>query len=255
MEISRKKIGIFDSGVGGFSILQELLNILPGHEFYYISDKPNAPYGDKDSEFIKKRCHILSEELLAQGVDLVLIACNTATAEGIDSLREKFDTPFVGIEPFVKAIETFDLKEKNVNPVVLTTPAMHESKRFQLLLDKFDPKKIIHQHPCPNLASLIERAYEDDFTSVEAQIEAELSQLKELSLTHAILGCTHYPLIKEMISEYLGVKCISPCVAVAKRVAHILKAQPLNSKAVLHFKISEEENFKSLDQTLLSLNE
>lgn len=254
MEINRKKIGVFDSGVGGFSILNMLLEELSGHEFYYISDKPNSPYGDKSSKFISDRCHALTTELLKEKVDLILIACNTATAVGIDELRLKYDVPFVGIEPYVKAIETLDLDDKNVRPVVLTTLAMHDSKRFKNLIEKFDPENKIHNHPCPNLASLIESAYEFGFSSIENDIEAELSPLKDLGLTHAILGCTHYPLIGKKISEYLDVKCISPCLPVAKRVAHILGEGAVNAKSTIYFKTSDQESFNSLDAPLLSLS-
>lgn len=248
----QKKIGIFDSGIGGFSLLKELVNILPGHQYFYISDKPNSPYGNKSSDFIGQRCEVLTKDLINSEVDLILIACNTATAEGIDMLRQKFEIPFVGIEPFVKVIETFHM-EPDFRPVVLTTNAMYESERFKALLNKFDPQKRIDPFPCEKLASLIEMSFEQGLSSFIPEIHEELRPLKGQSYTHAILGCTHYPLIKDLISEYLEVECLSPCLPVAKRVAHILKIQGSSRSTELNFKISNESSFSSLDPGVLSL--
>ena len=253
MVTKRKKIGIFDSGIGGFSILKELLKELPGHEFYYISDKPNAPYGNKSSQFISERCDQLSQVLFEKKVDLILVACNTATAEGIDLLRSNYEIPFVGIEPFVKAVEGIDLSKEEIKPVVITTKAMHDSERFKKLLKKHDPNAIIHPHACENLASLIELAYEKGMASVEEKLESELQPLKNKGYSHVILGCTHYPLVSNKITQFLEAECISPCVSVAKRVAHILNTEAVDSRTELFFKTSDEESFNSLDPKLLSL--
>lgn len=254
MEFKRKKIGIFDSGIGGFSILIELLKVLPGHDYYYLSDVPNAPYGTKSGEFIANRCELLSSELISSGVDLILVACNTATAEGIDKLRAKFDIPFVGVEPFVKSVESMNLSDKNLRAAVITTEAMFESKRFKSLLRKFDPKNKIYAHACPNLASLIEEAYSSGYKKLEQKIEAELAPLKNKSLTHLILGCTHYPLIAEKIESSLGLKCISPCLSVAKRVAFVLNSKTGDGRTELFFKSTDDKEFNSFDPALLRLS-
>ena len=254
MTLERKRIGVFDSGIGGFSILKKLVELLPGHEFYYISDLPHSPYGNKSTEYIQARCLELTKTLLKEQVDLILLACNTATAASIDLLRQDFDIPFVGIEPFVKSIESFDLDDKELKPVVLTTKAMGESERFKSLMNRFDPKKRIFHQICPNLASLIEKAFEKGLGSIEAEIENELSPLLGKGFTHAILGCTHYPLIEQKIESFLGVKCISPCLPVAKRVAQLLPASALTGRTDLYFKISSEESFKSFKAALLSLD-
>jgi glutamate racemase len=253
MTLDRKKIGVFDSGIGGFSILKKLVEILPGHEFYYLSDLPHSPYGNKSKEYIQARCLDITASLLNEGVDLVLIACNTATAASIDLLREKYKVPFVGIEPFVKSIESFDLKDKDLRPVVLTTKAMGSSERFMSLMNRYDPKKQIHHTICHNLASLIETAFERGLPSVEKEIEAELKALLNKGFTHAILGCTHYPLIEAKIESYASVKCISPCLPVAKRVAQLLKIGQLKGRTELYFKTSDEESFKTFEAALLSL--
>jgi len=253
MAFEQKRIGIFDSGIGGFSIWKELINELSGHQFFYISDVPNSPYGNKTSQFISQRAEVLSNELLKEKVDIILLACNTATAEAIDGLRDKFNVPFVGIEPFVKSIESLDLGESNIRPVVLTTRAMHDSFRFKELILKFDKDKILTPHACDNLASLIEVAYKKGLDSVEKEIEEELKSLRDKNYTHAILGCTHYPLISDKIARYLNVECISPCLPVSKRVAYILKAEPIESRTELYFKTSNQENFETFNPALLSL--
>ncbi len=253
MSSKRKKIGVFDSGIGGFSILKRLVEILPGHEFYYLSDLPHSPYGNKSTEYIQERCQVITETLLNEGVDLILIACNTATAASIDSLREKYSIPFVGIEPFVKSIESLDFKDEQLKPVVLTTIAMGESDRFKSLMKRYDPDLRIYHQSCPSLASLIEKAFEDGLSSVELDLETELKTLVNKGFTHAILGCTHYPLIETKIESFLGLKCISPCLPVAKRVAQLLEARPLTGRTELFFKTTGEESFKTFEAALLSL--
>ncbi|MFT6069058.1 MAG: glutamate racemase [Bacteriovoracaceae bacterium] len=253
MTSKRKKIGIFDSGIGGFSILKKLVEILPGHEFYYVSDFPHSPYGNKSTEYIQERCQDITDCLLNEGVDLILLACNTATAASIDLLRSKYSIPFVGIEPFVKSIESLDFKDKKLKPVVLTTVAMGESERFKSLMKRYDPGLKIHHQKCPHLASLIEKAFEKGQSQVEIEIEQELKDLLNKGYTHAILGCTHYPLIEKKIESYLTLKCISPCLPVAKRVAQLLEAEPLTGRTELYFKTSDEESFKTFEGALLSL--
>ena len=253
MTSEQKKIGIFDSGIGGFSVWKELLTVLPGHQFYYISDRPHSPYGNKSTEYITARCEALTEELLKKSVDIILVACNTATAEAIDHLRDNFSLPFVGIEPFVKALEGFDISAQDVKPVVITTKAMNESERFKKFLKKHDEENRIFAHTCENLATLIEEGYKKGLHSVEKSIENELRPLFDKGYSHIILGCTHYPLVGEKVSSFLNAQCISPCLPVAKRVAHILQASPTDNRTELYFKTSDQENFDSFEPALLSL--
>lgn len=218
-----KKIGIFDSGIGGFSILGELFKIMPEASYFYISDDANAPYGPKSDEFITERTIEISKELIAKGVELVVVACNTATAASIDSLREKFvDIPFVGVEPYLNAY--YKMPEGPPKKMmVLTTESTGKSERFKRLKERLDPSSNIDHYSLKNLARLIEENYyhyTDDFKN---KLVSELSFLKNEHYAYAILGCTHYPLISDEIEKILNLKTISPCSHVAQRVVDLTK--------------------------------
>ena len=125
-----KKIGIFDSGIGGLSVLKELLQAMPGQEFYYISDQSFAPYGNLTTDEILERSKVLTQTLLEESVDLIVVACNTATAHSIDLLRKEFDIPFVGIEPYINYVN-HDYNGENVG--LICTPQTLNSERYQEL--------------------------------------------------------------------------------------------------------------------------
>lgn len=215
-----KKIGLFDSGIGGFSVLIELFKAMPQAEFYYISDDANAPYGPKTDEFITERSFAITNELLQQGVELIVVACNTATAASIDLLREKYgQIPFVGVEPYLNAYYKIPAGEEK-KMMVLTTESTGKSERFKRLKERLDPDSQIDHYSLKNLAKLIEDFYyqNDSETHFYKKIEEELSFLKSSHYSYAILGCTHYPLVKNTIEKVLGLKVISPCAHIAQRV-------------------------------------
>ena len=220
-----KKIGLFDSGIGGFSVLDELFKLMPEASFYYISDDAHAPYGPKSDEYITERTFFITEELLAQGVELIVVACNTATASSIDQLREKFkDIPFVGVEPYLNAYYKMPVGfEKKM--MVLTTESTGKSERFKRLKERLDPNAQIDHYGLKNLAQLIEKYYynPESVYEFEAKFEEELSFLKAYHYSYAILGCTHYPLVRDRIEKLLNLKAISPCSHVAQRVVDLTK--------------------------------
>ncbi len=222
--ILTNKIGLFDSGIGGFSILSELFKILPQAQYFYVSDDANAPYGPKSDEFITNRSLAITEELISKGVSLIVVACNTATAASIVHLRNQFpQISFVGVEPYLNAI--YKMPENDFNAqkrmVVLTTESTGKSERFKRLKERLDPFSRIDHFALKNLAKIIENFYHHpiDLISFNKLVEDELSILKGKGYDHAILGCTHYPLIKNLIESTLDLKTISPCSYVAKRVS------------------------------------
>lgn len=224
-----KKIGIFDSGIGGFSVLAELFKRMPEASYYYISDDANAPYGPRSDEFITERAIYITKELLAQGAELIVVACNTATAASIDQLREKFTSvPFVGVEPYLNAY--YQMPEGHEKKMmVLTTESTGKSERFKRLKERLDPHSQIDHYSLKNLARLIEEFYHRPLTDraddeifekiFQKNLEDELSFLKAKNYSYAILGCTHYPLVRDRIEALLHLKAISPCSHVAERVA------------------------------------
>ena len=218
-----KKIGLFDSGIGGFSVLGNLFKLMPEASYYYISDDANAPYGPKSDEFITERSTYIANELIAQGVELIVVACNTATAASIDILRERFkDFPFVGVEPYLKAYYQMpEGSEKKM--MVLTTESTGKSERFKRLKERLDPDSQIDHYSLKNLARLIENYFyrPEDKKDFEKNFTEELSFLKSYNYDYAILGCTHYPLVRNEIEQLLNLKAISPCAHVAQRVVDL----------------------------------
>lgn len=216
-------IGVFDSGIGGFSVLSELIKAFPEARYFYYSDDAHAPYGPKSDEYITERCFKITDELIAKGAQMIVVACNTATAASIDALRSRYpQMTFVGVEPYLNAYykETTPAKM-----AVLTTESTGKSERFKRLKERLDPNGMIDNYSLKNLARMIEQFYKNP--SIEAEkifdeeLVKELTPLMGLNYTHAILGCTHYPLVKEKIEKILTLKTLSPCPYVAQRVREL----------------------------------
>lgn len=223
------KIGVVDSGVGGFSVLTELYKLMPAEQYYYLSDQDHAPYGNKDTDFLVKRLHLLTNELLGEQVDLIVVACHTATAQAIESLRQTFELPFVGIEPYLNVLNT--QADKSENYVVLVTETTANSDRFLKLKQRLDPASLINIFACKNLASLIESYFHDEISledfndGLERELELVLELKKSLpNLGTAILGCTHYPLIQKQIEEATQLKTVFPGAAIALRTQERLRS-------------------------------
>jgi glutamate racemase len=218
------KIGLFDSGIGGFSILNELFKVMPSAQFFYYSDDAYAPYGPKSDAEITERTFVITEFLLQQNVDLIVVACNTATASSIDELRAKFPQAiFVGVEPYLKAYYQMPEGEKKV--MVLTTESTGKSERFKRLKSRLDPESNIDHYSLKNMAKIIEYFYyhPQNKNEFEIAIKEELKTMQNKNYSHAILGCTHYPLIANLIEKNLHLKTISPCPYIASRVVDLLK--------------------------------
>lgn len=221
MNSSTLRIGVFDSGIGGLSVLAELFKTTPQAEYFYFSDDAFAPYGPKNDEFILDRSRAIVQELLKKNVQMIVIACNTATAVAIDSLRIEFPKlQFVGVEPYLNAI----YKEKGPSKMaVLTTISTGKSQRFKRLKERLDPQGLIDLYQLANLAKMIEDLYHKglSYNDFLVQLESELMPLKNKGYTHAILGCTHYPLVREDIEKILKLTTLSPCPYVANRVKEL----------------------------------
>ncbi|MBC7427945.1 MAG: glutamate racemase [Bacteriovorax sp.] len=221
MDLTHHRIGVFDSGIGGLSVLKELLNVFPEAQFYYYSDDAHAPYGPKSDEFITERSFKITKELLDQGAEMIVVACNTATAASIDALRVNFPfMTFVGVEPYLNAYYKETTPSKMA---VLTTESTGKSERFKRLKERLDPNGFIDNFSLKNLARMVEEFYYDPgFESAfDRQLVEELLPLQGKNYTHAILGCTHYPLVKDKIEKILKLKALSPCPYVAQRVREL----------------------------------
>lgn len=252
------KIGVFDSGVGGLSILKELYEMSPSNSFYYFSDSRFAPYGNKEEEFIFERCQFITEVFISLEIKHIVIACNTATAWCIDRLRKTYsDITFFGVEPYINIINKSD-DYKNKKGVSLVTDLMNNSKRYQDLKDRLDPNGYITSIPLKNLAYDIESHYfqKPNFGSiVEKNLKDKFDLFRDCS--YIILGCTHYPIVKLHIEKYLSLPCISPCENVAD---YVLKGSGLNrdnsSKKrtlIKFFDSSRDDDWQSLSSEQLIL--
>lgn len=233
------KIGLFDSGIGGFSVMLKLFQLLPDAEYFYFSDDANAPYGPKSDEFITERSFYITHELLKKEVDIVVVACNTATAASIDKLREHFKTvPFVGVEPYLNAF--YKLPEGPKKLAVLTTESTGKSERFKRLKERLDPEHKIQQITLKNLARLIEDFYfkRIDKNNFLNAVKAELVPVADKNFTHVILGCTHYPLISSIIEQEINSQTISPCQFVGLRVCDLLNINPKNETQIKNKKFN-----------------
>jgi glutamate racemase len=253
----RPRIGLFDSGRGGFSVLTALLELQLDVDYLYFADHAFAPYGGLEEEQILDRSRAISQILLNHSVDLIVLACNTATAIAIDQLRSEFSIPFVGIEPFLTAAQKSAIPvDERADQVVLVTPSMYKSKRFKKLCERRDPEGQVRVHACPTMAWAIERAFDHEEAGAIIQSAlGDLDPLKNQGLKYAILGCTHYPLIAQKIADYLAVKTLSPCRYVAKRAAEQLALNPYSAttKAQVFYASSNDGLFKKLELDQLQL--
>lgn len=211
----RPLIGILDSGIGGVTVLREILKMVPNCDYIYYSDSLNNPYGEKRRELVIELVDKIVRFFIDEGCKIIVFACNTATALAIDVIREKYsDIDFIGIEPAYKMVHDYSIDKKTL---VMATPATLNSERFINLYNNYDNNNTVLLS-CSNLANLIEndekdkiRKYLSDVFSINDNIEV------------VVLGCTHYPLIKEEISDVLGnVIFYDGGKGVAKRLKNIL---------------------------------
>lgn len=193
------KIGIFDSGIGGLSVLHRALKELPDAEFIYYADTKNVPYGEKPKELVLELVENIVNFMASQNVDAVVVACNTATSVAINDLREKFDFPIIGMEPAVKkALE--DYPEKRT--LVFATPITVQGEKMKYLLERVDQDHLVDMVPTPGLVRFAEKGIFEG-TEVEDYI---LEQLKGFDLNNyssLVLGCTHFNYFKKTLNKLL----------------------------------------------------
>ncbi len=219
-------VGVFDSGVGGLSVLGEIRALLPGESLLYIADSGHVPYGEKSPEFIRLRCRELAAFLLARGAKALVLACNTATAAAVAELRELYpQLPIVGMEPAVKPAAA--ATRSGVVGVLATTGTL-KSARFAALLDRFASDVRVITQPCPGLVELIE-AGDLSGPATRALLQERVAPLLAEGCDTLILGCTHYPFIKPLLGELLpaSVSLIDTGAAVARQLQRRLSEQRL----------------------------
>lgn len=233
------KIGFFDSGIGGVTVLKECIKLMPNYSYIYYSDSKNNPYGDKYKEEVLRIASDIVEYLISNGCNIIVIACNTASAISVEYLRRNYpDIWFVAIEPAVKC--AYDNLEDNT--LIMATKGTMDSEKFHTLYDKYH-RNNFYLKSCVGLANLIESGNIDE---IKKYLVDNISEYRN-KVDSVVLGCTHYPLIKKEIEDVLGnVTFYDGSIGVAKRLKKIIEDNNFVSdkgKDVL-FIDSSNDNFK-----------
>ena len=218
-------IGIFDSGVGGTSIWKEIVNVLPNENTIYLADSKNAPYGEKSKDEIIQLSIKNTEFLLNQNCKIIVVACNTATTNAIKTLRQKYDIPFIGIEP---AIKPAALSTKTNVVGILATKGTLNSELFESTSSLFKEKITIIETIGKGLVDLIENG-EINSPEMSKLLATYLQPMLEQNVDCLVLGCTHYPYLIPQIRKIVGNKMqiIDSGLAVAKQTKAILEKNNL----------------------------
>jgi len=230
--MSKKSIGIFDSGIGGTSIFKEIYTLLPNENYIYLADSKNAPYGNKTSQDILKLSIKNTEYLISKGCKIIIVACNTATTNAISYLRKNYSIPFIGIEPAIKPA-ALNTKTKVIG--ILATKGTLSSQLFHQTTDLYTNSIKVIEQVGEGIVPLIESGR---LNSIEMQVllEAYLKPMLEQNIDYLVLGCTHYPYLIPMLTKMLPehIKIIDSGLAVAKQTQTILSDKNLLNNSELN---------------------
>lgn len=216
------RVGVFDSGVGGLSVLRALREQLPGAALHYVADAGHAPYGERGDEYVVTRSRRVASHLIDGGAQFIVIACNTATAVAGRLLREAWpQTPIVGVEPGIKPAL---LVTRNGRIGVMATRGTLGSEKFKRLATALAPGEALHLRACDGLAAAIEQG-EFDNAEMLALIEKHCAPLREQGVDTVVLGCTHYTFVHKQIQAAMGpaVQIVDTAEAVARHAANTVR--------------------------------
>ena len=228
-----RPIAVFDSGVGGLTVLHELLVQLPHEDFLYLADAARLPYGTRTQAELERFALQCAEELLARGAKLLVVACNSATAAALPALRERMAQTTLGIDVLgvvqpgaVQAVAA----TTNGRVGLMATPATVASGAYASAIAQADPFVELTAVECPDLTAIIEGGFPFDEHVVET-VRAYCEPLREADVDTVILGCTHYPLVAPMLQRTLGrnVRLVTSGQAIARRVEHALERRELSN--------------------------
>ena len=221
-------IGIFDSGVGGLSVLREIRNQFPREDLIYVADQIHVPYGPRSREQVLEYSEGIIRYLILEQAKIIVLACNTASAVALTHLRKKYpDLPFVGMEPAVKPAA----EETSTGVVgVLATPATFQGDLYASNVEKFARGVTVLQDTCPGLVEQIEAGMIDHPLTREILHKA-LDPMLEQNIDKVVMGCTHYPFVIPIIKEIVGdqVRVIDPAPAVARQTGRLLETYNLET--------------------------
>lgn len=222
-------IGIFDSGVGGISVMRAVSEALPGEDIIYVADQAHVPYGPRSLEEVRAFAEAISRYLLDQGCKLIVVACNTASAAALYYLRRTFpETPFVGMEPAVKPAA-----EHTQTGVVgvLATMATFQGALYASVIERFASHVTVLQDTCPGLVDQIEGGHLEA-PETEQILRSALEPMLAQDIDTVVLGCTHYPFVIPSIKKIVGprVRVIDPAPAIARQVGRVMESHNLSAE-------------------------
>ena len=219
-------IGVFDSGIGGLTVLQQIIEALPSENTVYLGDTARSPYGTKSVDTVLRYSFENTEFLVEKGVKIVVVACNTSTAIALEPLQKMFAIPVVGV--IAPGVKRAIASTKNKKIGVIGTEATIQSGAYTRALKAADGSVEVYSRACPLFVPLVEEGWTDNQV-VEMTVEAYLESLKQSGIDTLILGCTHYPLLKKAIGEFLGsaVRLVDSAEETATEVTAMLKKASL----------------------------
>lgn len=252
--MKQSSIGIFDSGIGGLSILWEVHRLLPHEDLIYIADQANVPYGSRSLDQVRKLSFGIVDFLLNQDVKLITVACNTASAASLHDLRTQYiEIPFVGMEPAVKPAAE-NTQSRIVG--ILATPATFQGSLFASVVERFAEGVTILQETLPGLVEQIERG-EFDSPDTIAILERGVQPLVDQGADTLVLACTHFPFIIPTLKDIVGddIRVIDPSPAIARQVDRLLRERGLHNNqddtgSVQYITTGDPDNFASLIRQL-----
>lgn len=218
-------IGIFDSGAGGLSVYREIFGLLPNERYVYFSDNAHCPYGEKSQEYIIARARWITEHLISRGADVIVVACNTATAAAIATLRDEYGLPFIGMEPAVKPAA---LKTHSGVIGVLATAGTLKASKYLDTKDKYTDGVKVIEHVGKGFVELVESGNLDG-PYAEQVVRESVEPLILAGADVIVLGCTHYPFLRGTISRIAGtgVSIIDPAPAAARHLVDVMSERKL----------------------------
>ena len=251
--LAANPIGVFDSGVGGISVLKHIQTLLPHEQLFYVADSKYAPYGNKTPAEIRSRCFQIADFLIAKNAKVLVVACNTATAAAIDAMRERYSLPIIGMEPALKpAAEA----SRNGIVGVLATTGTLKSAQFAGLLESYGRNVKVVTQACVGLVECVERG-EINAADTRLLIQQYCAPLLAEGADTIVLGCTHYPFVADIIRDAVGkeITLIDTGAAVANQLKWQLEKQGLlclskESADVQFWTNSENPNAKEVIKQL-----
>ena len=227
-------IGIFDSGIGGLSVFREIRKVLPEQSYVYYSDNAHCPYGEKTREYIIDRARTITRILLEKGCEIIVVACNTATAAAIATLRDEFPVKFIGMEPAIKPAA--QATKTGVVGVLATAGTLRATKYIDTRARWAQNVRIV-EHIGQGFVELVEKGITTG-PEAESTVRNSLMPLLDAGADMIVLGCTHYPFLSETISKVASeaypereIKIIDPAPAVARHLIEVMTEEGISEKA------------------------